>query len=1477
MPAISKIRFTNAIYENGGKRYNDEIFIFDGHNGAIILENGGGKTVFIQLALQAILPHTNLSDRKIRDTLSLEGNPCHIAIEWILNERPRRYALTGITLFLNNGKLDSYKYVYEYGSNDDHSIENIPFVRDSINGKKRPASREEMGDYYQYMCRESINAHTFSTIKEYHKYIEENFKIIPLEWRNIGVINGEEGGVEKFFDGCKRTENLVDKLLIPVVEEAMAGDGTEDFVSTFEEQREHFKQHNHLKKSIGESKKIQEKIEDYVDVFNKYNFCIKEYNEEKSYGKALYQYIFNEKEFIKNKLIENKEDQDKYKWELEELYRKEGSYNLACINHKLQIVKDKYQDILKKYEIIKEEFNNKKAKLQNLEIARYKKDIKKLEDEITYYNNQLELLEKDYEVSEIEENLERNSSNINNYYKEKINKLKSEKALLENTRLSYEKELRELINNKENLDKERRKISEEYIRSDEQLKAKDNEIKRIKKEILSNPERENVEEEYPKWSGRVNYIEKYLIDCQEKLTNFKEEKYAINEKLPEHRERLSDFFIEIGSIKKEVENVEYKEKELLINIKELFPNLSHINSIYTKQEQIISTLENRCERIRREKENLLIEERKYYRFIDDYKDNEYFTGEPLLDKWLQEWKNQFNYLETGTEYIERVAKTMGNSEKKYYENYPYWVNSVIVSDKEEEKITKKLESNLEKITHPVIILPQSKAAKVLENGITSDYTCLYPLMWKNNIVKKDFNDKKEELDKEADDLTRKRKTVEAKLKKYDNLLENTVKFLNEYSYFEYLMPLKDELKDIEEKYYITQETINKKNRRIETIDRKVENINNKFNDLTMEKDILNNKIGKAKDYIRNKNYIKNIKKEVFKLKIQLNKKDEEILKLIELIEYEKDKVDELKEKINTCDRITDSLLKDDLYLEVKDYEPKISEISIEVLKRERKDLKELLNEKQKDRSFIEENINERIKIKEKYEKELKNEIKMAEFPIDEELIFPIYGEEEIEQLINDINIITPKVDETKTELDKVYNKYRDIEKEYSLREEDFFKEYNEIVEFTEPLKLVKEKINKEKVELDKKYKYLKSLEEEFNKEYDSIDKVLNILKQKNERYEFLINKIKPSILPENIIIQLPYNREKYINELLKNLENLNYEVENREEMVSREKTKFETYCYQFVKNPRLKNMAISGINHKENYEDLIKWKKIIDKRINNTIKILEEDMMEHDKQINQFIGHLHSYLKTIGEEIRNIPKKTRIKVDDNWKEIYIIDVPTWVEELGEEKLREYINWLLDDIEDIRFKDGEGKEDKALVRKYMEDKFQSKNLLKVVMGNEKIKVRCRKVTNDGKINSRPVSWEQSNRWSGGERWSKNMTLFLGILNYLAEKRQNIAYSKNRDRTVILDNPFGEASSDHVLDPVFFIAEQLGFQIIALTAHSEGKYIRDFFPVVYSCRLRQAIDQETLIFTKEKEINYAYFKDKEPQVLLRLGDVEQLNMI
>lgn len=55
-------------------------------------------------------------------------------------------------------------------------------------------------------------------------------------------------------------------------------------------------------------------------------------------------------------------------------------------------------------------------------------------------------------------------------------------------------------------------------------------------------------------------------------------------------------------------------------------------------------------------------------------------------------------------------------------------------------------------------------------------------------------------------------------------------------------------------------------------------------------------------------------------------------------------------------------------------------------------------------------------------------------------------------------------------------------------------------------------------------------------------------------------------------------------------------------------------------------------------------------------------------------------------------------------------------------------------------------------------LHTKQLLKNVMKEKDISVKCRKVSNDGKVSGALTSWEKSNAWPGGEKWSKNMTRF-----------------------------------------------------------------------------------------------------------------------
>ncbi|HHY05345.1 MAG TPA: hypothetical protein GX534_09225 [Thermoanaerobacterales bacterium] len=417
---------------------------------------------------------------------------------------------------------------------------------------------------------------------------------------------------------------------------------------------------------------------------------------------------------------------------------------------------------------------------------------------------------------------------------------------------------------------------------------------------------------------------------------------------------------------------------------------------------------------------------------------------------------------------------------------------------------------------------------------------------------------------------------------------------------------------------------------------------------------------------------------------------------------------------------------------------------------------------------------------------------------------------------------------------------------------------------------------RERVELADKEKYLETSYERLKKELEDIENNIHNLDIKNGKYEFLLEGIEGTILSANVKQTLPYNRKKIISEIVDELEYITETLENHRAKIDMERNQFIQLLDSNVKDIRLREMAISGIKNKRAFEEVLEWQKNMNKTLNRVIRIHEKNMMEHDKELSQFIQYLYTYLSTLADEMRTIPKNTKVKIDNNWKEIFQIQVPSWDEEEGKAEIRKHVDWMISKLESDEFLDDDGREDLGKIKKAIQKWLESKQLLNIIMAGKDIKVKCRKVTNDGKISNMYYSWESSNQWSGGEKWSKNMALFLGILNYVAEKKQHILPNQKRHRTVIMDNPFGKASSDHVLSPVFFIAEQLGFQFIALTAHGEGRFIRDYFPIVYSCKLRPAVGGDTSILTKEKSINYAFFKDNDPMVIERIGEREQMSI-
>ncbi|WP_273129374.1 hypothetical protein [Bacillus weihaiensis] len=1371
--------------------------------------------------------------------------------------------------------VKSYRYTYEYEEGDKHRIENIPFVRLNIGGKARPANRDEMNDYYTSMkSSHPLKASTFDTVRSYHQHLEDRFKIIASEWRKITVINGSEGGVESFFDGCKTTSQLVDQLLIPTVEEAVAGKGSNDFVQTFEKQREHFKAHKRLRRVIEENKQVEMQIESYVSSFKQVDQEVKQLEEQKSKLKALYKYTKQEQEETKATLSKIQTSIEEWQGEKEEWERKEKSYEITRLEQKRDKALETYKEVQDEFDKLEQNHTEKTNRIAQLKVAKANQEINKNKQLHSYYTEQLTLLERDEEIIDIEEQLADNTAFLKGYF------LHEEEKIQENINQVKQQidRKKEEITQEEKVFNHLNEILQEKILSETELTSKktyvENDMREMAKEILSNPLKERVEEEFPKWENDFQRYEQEMINYKSHIKGLEQTKEDLKITLPNVRSEYEKFRDESRTFQQQIKAIEDQQNEILSELVIQMTQWQHYYSIYEKEETIIGQLEEKVEKLSREREELLYKERQATRFSDDYEHHTSFTADPKLELWKNRWRNQFTYLELGTDFVQQAAKSLEGSVEEYHTHYPYWAITFIVTEAEVMKLRDKLLSVEEEMSHPVYICTEEEARSFIRGQVKSCDQHVFPRIWKENLTIEGFNTWKIAVKKVANESQDERITKEKELENWRAVLEKVRGFLRKYPFEQYAL-LKEQFKGASEEEAKQKRVIQEVTKQIDSIDNEIGTYTKRLTEATSLYTGLMTRLNEGRKYFSKKKDLDFYTKELIRIREEVEEEKSKREKSKKLIAILKGIRNELDEELQLAREPLSILRADAYYKEVVGEQPKYSSKSLELLVSERKTLRNKLEGKQQGRVLLEEKlatVNEKLQ-------GLSKEIKGLEdqYGTVDTIEFPAHGEEEISQLSKTIRGLEREVNELRHTVIEIREQWLKASNEFKIRKDDFYNLFQEIVLFKDSLVEVEEQLQVEKERLQERYTFLTKEQKRYQLAKAEIENAIIELDKQNMVFAFLHENVRETLLEEKIQQDYAYKRIEIIHHLVKSITSVHAKVLSLDKKRKEEKTQFIKFCEENILDIRLRNTCITGIDHKITYSDVIEWQEKMSERIHRTVKIAEEDMREHDKQLQQFIAHLHLYLQTIADELRLIPKQTRVKVEDKTKDIYIFTVPDWDEQEGKEALRQHIDWMVLQLDKDEYKDDEGKEDESLIRKQIEKWLHTKQLLKNVMKEKDISVKCRKVSNDGKVSGALTSWEKSNAWSGGEKWSKNMTLFLGILNYLAEKRVPLQGNQKRHRTVIVDNPFGKASSDHVLDPVFFIAEQLGFQIIALTAHAEGKFIRKYFPVIYSCRLRESASGETQIMTKHKEIRTAFFKDNDPEAMGRLGEQEQLTLL
>jgi hypothetical protein len=236
MPTISKIRIVNFSYNNGRRRIVDQIFplYFDGkpQDTLLNLENGGGKSVLVQLMMQPILPRLVLNGRKMEDYFSKTGDPAYILLEWKLDES-EDFLMTGIALCPGEnaeeggGSMRYFTFTTQYGryGSEEYDIAHLSLSEQNGRQFRIVTYRAAMELIKNLQKHSPAKVHYYHSDdgNDYYRELKE-FGISREEWqRVVAPINNHEGGVKDLFENYKTTDKLLDEMLIATIDRAIAG------------------------------------------------------------------------------------------------------------------------------------------------------------------------------------------------------------------------------------------------------------------------------------------------------------------------------------------------------------------------------------------------------------------------------------------------------------------------------------------------------------------------------------------------------------------------------------------------------------------------------------------------------------------------------------------------------------------------------------------------------------------------------------------------------------------------------------------------------------------------------------------------------------------------------------------------------------------------------------------------------------------------------------------------------------------------------------------------------------------------------------------------------------------------------------------------------------------------------------------------------------------------------------------------------
>ncbi len=287
-----------------------------------------------------------------------------------------------------------------------------------------------------------------------------------------------------------------------------------------------------------------------------------------------------------------------------------------------------------------------------------KLDRKEQEDSLSHVEAELAKYDQTEEVQDYQDQLEKATQALLGWYLVKLEGLEKDKQKLKFQLSPILSQIGQDEQNKKDLVDKEKELRDTLSKIAGVLDSRSKDIERLKQQLLANPDQEQVKDELDKWQERVSISwMKKLSACSRKENClfsrkrmlFTEKKIYKNSTIPLKRDR--------NKINYELSAMKNAQRSLIDKLASLRPQWAALENIYLTQDSVKTRLIETIDKLKKDRNTLLYRERVAHRFSDDYGSQTTFFGDAYLEEQLASWKNQFDYLVTGVEYLEAIDDT----------------------------------------------------------------------------------------------------------------------------------------------------------------------------------------------------------------------------------------------------------------------------------------------------------------------------------------------------------------------------------------------------------------------------------------------------------------------------------------------------------------------------------------------------------------------------------------------------------------------------------------------------------------------------------------------------------------------------------------------------------------------------------------------------------------------------------------------------